>query len=134
MADKTMAALLKTARGPGNVEVGLVPIPEVAPDQVLIRVHACGICGSDLKIEVDEHPYSPLVVVGHEFAGVIVEVGHDVGRWAVGDRVVAEQHAHACGHCRYSNAVPLYRQSSLRTPCPLASGSVVLSWPAVAGP
>lgn len=100
MGKGTMKALLKAAQGTGNVDLGRVPIPEVGPGQVLIRVHACGICGSDLKIEADEHPYVPPVVMGHEFAGEIVEVGKDVNGWAVGDRVVAEQHTHTCGHCR----------------------------------
>ncbi len=76
-----MQALVKTKQGPGNLEIRQVPVPTFAPDQVLIRVRACGICGSDLKIEVDEHPYVPPVIIGHEFSGEIAEVGRDVKGW-----------------------------------------------------
>ena len=47
---KEMQALVKTERGPGHLELCNVPIPQLAPNEVLIRVRACGICGSDLKI------------------------------------------------------------------------------------
>jgi L-iditol 2-dehydrogenase len=116
MTEGTMAALLKRAHGPGNVELGRAPIPEAGPDQALIRVHACGICGSDLKIEADEHPYVPPVVMGHEFAGEIAEVGRDVDGWAVGDRVVAEQHTHACGRCRQCLTGNAFACASKRAP------------------
>ncbi len=95
-----MHALVKTARGPGNLQLRTVPKPQIDPEEVLIRVKACGICGSDLKIEDDEHPYQPPVVIGHEFAGEIAAKGDRVTGWAVGDRVVSEQHLHACGRCR----------------------------------
>ena len=64
-----MQALLKTSPGVGNMELKNVPIPRIAPNEVLVRVHACGICGSDLKIEDDQHPSTPPVIVGHEFSG-----------------------------------------------------------------
>ena len=95
-----MQALVKTARGPRHLELRTVSVPQVAPDEVLIRVRACGICGSDLKIQEDQHPYTPPVVIGHEFAGEIAEVGSSVTGWVVSDRVVSEQHTHACGRCR----------------------------------
>lgn len=95
-----MLALVKTARGPGNMRLKEMPVPEIGRREVLIRVHACGICGSDLKIFDDQHPYTPPVIIGHEFSGEIVEVGQDVSGWAVGDRVVTEQHTGACGRCR----------------------------------
>lgn len=95
-----MIALVKTAHGPGHLKLREVPVPQIVPDEVLIRVRACGICGSDLKIEIDHHPYTPPVVIGHEFAGEITEIGENVDGWAVGDRVVSEQHTHACGYCR----------------------------------
>jgi L-iditol 2-dehydrogenase len=95
-----MRALVKTAVGQDNLEVRDVPVPQVDAGEVLIRVRACGICGSDLKIQDDQHPYTPPVVIGHEFAGEIVEVGAEVSGWAIGDRVVSEQHFQACGRCR----------------------------------
>lgn len=116
MPKRTMKALVKTARGPGNLELRQVPVPLGAPDQVLIRVRACGICGSDLKIQEDQHPYTPPVVIGHEFAGEIVEVGRDVVGWATGDRVVSEQHTHACGHCRQCLTGNAFACASKRAP------------------
>ena len=111
-----MKALVKTNHGPGNLELQDVPIPQIKPDEVLIRVRACGICGSDLKIEDDQHPYTPPVIVGHEFAGEITEIGGNVSGWAVGDRVVSEQHTHACGHCRQCLTGNAFACASKRAP------------------
>jgi L-iditol 2-dehydrogenase len=111
-----MKALVKTNHGPGNLELRDVPIPQIKPDEVLIRVRACGICGSDLKIEDDQHPYTPPVIVGHEFAGEITEIGGNVSGWAVGDRVVSEQHTHACGHCRQCLTGNAFACASKRAP------------------
>jgi L-iditol 2-dehydrogenase len=111
-----MRALVKTAYGPGNLELRDVPIPQIKPDEVLISVRACGICGSDLKIEEDQHPYTPPVVVGHEFSGEITEVGEKVSGWAIGDRVVSEQHTHACGHCRQCLTGNAFACASKRAP------------------
>ena len=111
-----MQALVKTSRGPGHLELRDVPAPQIAPDEVLIRVRACGICGSDLKIQDDQHPYTPPVVVGHEFAGEIAEVGAAVTGWAVGDRVVSEQHTRACGHCRQCLTGNAFACASKRAP------------------
>lgn len=56
-----MLALVKTAKGVGNMELQEVSTPEISPDEVLIKVRACGICGSDLKIFDDHHPYTPVM-------------------------------------------------------------------------
>ena len=111
-----MHALVKTTRGKGDLELRDVPMPQIALGEVLIRVHACGICGSDLKIQDDEHPYTPPVVIGHEFAGEIAEVGARVTGWAVGDRVVSEQHTRACGRCRQCLTGNAFACSSKRAP------------------
>ncbi len=111
-----MKALVKTTRGVGNMDIEDVPTPQIAADEVLIRVNACGICGSDLKIQDDEHPYTPPVVVGHEFSGEIVEVGADIAGWCVGDRVVSEQHTHACGLCRQCLTGDAFACTSKRAP------------------
>lgn len=95
-----MQALVKTDHGPGHLGLHQVPVPQPASNEVLIRVRACGICGSDLKIQDNQHPYTPPVVIGHEFAGEITEVGGNVEGWVSGDRVVSEQHTRACGQCR----------------------------------
>ena len=116
MPEGSMQAVVKTARGAGHLELREVPVPQMAPDEVLIRVRACGICGSDLKIQDDQHPYTPPVVIGHEFAGEIVKVGRDVKGWAEGDRVVSEQHTHACGHCRQCLTGNAFACASKRSP------------------
>ncbi len=94
-----MKAVVKTARGPGHLEYLDVPEPSAAPGGVVIEVTGAGICGTDLHIEEDEHPYWPPVTLGHEFAGRIHELGEGVEGWQVGDRVVSEPHAGACFTC-----------------------------------
>ena len=111
-----MRALVKKVKGPGNLELQDVPIPKKEAGEVLLRVRACGICGSDLKIQDDQHPYTPPVVIGHEFAGEIVEIGSGVSGWKVGDRVVSEQHFKACGHCRQCLTGNAFACSSKRAP------------------
>ena len=99
MSERRMNALVKTAKGPGLVELRQVPVPAAGPDDVLIEVKAAGICGTDLHIFHDEFPYWPPVILGHEFAGVIAEAGSNVKDWKAGDRVVGEPHTLACGKC-----------------------------------
>jgi len=111
-----MQALVKITAGPGNMKLQDIPVPDIAPDEVLIRVRACGICGSDLKIQDDEHPYTPPVVVGHEFSGEIVALGARVSGWAAGDRVVSEQHTRACGRCRQCLTGNAFACASKRAP------------------
>jgi L-iditol 2-dehydrogenase len=65
-----------------------VPRPEVAPDEVLVKVAACGICGSDVHgIDGSTGRRQPPLIMGHEAAGVIEETGPEVKGWTVGDRV-----------------------------------------------
>jgi L-iditol 2-dehydrogenase len=118
-----MRALVKTAVGQGNLELRDVLVPQAGAGEVLVRVRACGICGSDLKLQDDQHPYTPPVVIGHEFAGEIVEVGADVLNWKVGDRVVAEQHFKACGHCRQCLTGNAFACSSKRAPGYFSDGA-----------
>jgi L-iditol 2-dehydrogenase len=98
---ESMRALVKMAKGKGEIEMRHMPVPQAGEDAVLVRVRAAGICGSDLKILRDEHPYFPPVVLGHEFSGEIVDKGRGVEGWSVGDRVVPEVHGYVCGRCRY---------------------------------
>jgi len=85
-----MKALRKMAPGVGHVELSEVPIPEIGPDDVLMKVHAAGVCGSDLLIEQDRHFYRAPVTLGHEFSGVAYKVGENVGRVQEGDKFVAD--------------------------------------------
>lgn len=96
-----MLGVMKTAPGPGHVALGELPEPTPGPGQVKIAVKAAGICGTDLHIEDDEYPNWPPVVLGHEMAGEVVEVGSGVSSFSPGDRVTALPFAMHCGHCRY---------------------------------
>jgi 2-desacetyl-2-hydroxyethyl bacteriochlorophyllide A dehydrogenase len=96
-----MKAVMKTEPGPGIV-VEELPEPEITPDEVLIRIKAVGICGSDVHIfewtPGYEHltDYLPLVL-GHEFSGEVVEIGSRVSGIRKGDRVVYQ--GASCGRC-----------------------------------
>jgi L-iditol 2-dehydrogenase len=94
-----MKALVKTRRGPGGLELLEVPEPQARPGWVVIAVTAAGICGTDVHILHDQHPYWPPVTLGHEFTGRIHAIGDGVEGWAEGDRVVCEPHAGACRNC-----------------------------------
>jgi L-iditol 2-dehydrogenase len=94
-----MRALVKTQKGVGCIEVRDVPEPRPRAGEVKIRVEACGVCGSDIHVRHDMFPYWPPVILGHEFTGTVVELGPECRYAKLGDRVVAEPHARACGHC-----------------------------------
>jgi len=98
-----MLALVKAVPGPG-LELREVPIPAVGINDVLIRVHKTGICGTDLHIESWD-PWAartihPPLVVGHEFVGEVVESGSNVYDFQPGDLVSGEGHV-VCGVCRH---------------------------------
>ncbi len=99
-----MKALMKVARGVGNVEVREIDEPSPGAGHVKLAVRAAGICGTDLHIYHDEFPTRPPVVMGHEIAGQVVELGEGVTRVAVGDRVTSETYFSTCGVCRYCRA------------------------------
>ncbi|OHB81685.1 MAG: hypothetical protein A2W31_10330 [Planctomycetes bacterium RBG_16_64_10] len=90
---------MKTQRGVGFLEICTVDEPRPGPAEVKIEVAACGICGSDIHVRHDTFPYWPPVILGHEFAGTVVELGPDCRHARLGDRVVAEPHTKACGQC-----------------------------------
>ncbi len=98
-----MLALVKTAAGPG-LDLRDVPMPSIGINDILIRVHKTGICGTDLHIESWD-PWAagtikPPLVVGHEFVGEIVDVGSNVADFHPGDLVSGEGHV-VCGRCRH---------------------------------
>ncbi len=86
-------------RGAGRVVVEHVPVPEISDGEVLLRVAACGICGTDIK-KIQHGFVPPPQIFGHEIAGTIVAVGRGVRRWKAGDRVVSFHHI-PCGDCFY---------------------------------
>jgi L-iditol 2-dehydrogenase len=81
------------------VRVEEVPVPEVAADEVLIKVAACGICGTDIK-KIFQRYVEPPQILGHELAGTVVAVGGGVTKWKPGDRVMSFHHT-PCGGCFY---------------------------------
>lgn len=86
-------------RGKGKVVVETVPVPEIGAGEVLIRVAACGICGTDLK--KIEHGFVPAPqIFGHEVSGIVAAVGPGVTQWKLGDRVMSFHHV-PCGSCFY---------------------------------
>jgi alcohol dehydrogenase/L-iditol 2-dehydrogenase len=82
-----MRALVKTAPGPGDLELRDVPVPEIGDDDVLMRVTCCGVCGSDLHMETGVHVCDPPVVLGHEYTGVVERTGPNVTDFGEGDPV-----------------------------------------------
>ena len=96
-----MKAVVKYALGPGNVELRDVSEPFPGPDEVKIEVKAVGICGSDIHIydgDIKLLMRTP-VVMGHEFSGVIAEVGSSVSEFKPDERVSSETSAQVCGSC-----------------------------------
>jgi L-iditol 2-dehydrogenase len=78
-----------------------LPVPEIADDEVLIRVRACGICGSDVHgMDGSTGRRIPPIVMGHEAAGDIVAVGKRADPWSIGQRVTFDSTIY-CGHCEY---------------------------------
>jgi threonine 3-dehydrogenase len=84
-----------------------IPVPEIGPNDVLIRIHTSAICGTDMHIwnwDAWSQKTIPVpMAVGHEYAGVIEKVGDEVEGYKVGDRVSGEGHI-VCGHCRNCKA------------------------------
>src|SRR5690349_13872863 len=94
---KTMRA--GVYREKGVVRVEEVPVPEVRDREVLIKVAACGICGTDIK-KIFQGYVEPPQILGHELAGTVVAVGAGVTKWKPGDRVMSFHHT-PCGECFY---------------------------------
>src|SRR3984893_11048602 len=101
---KTLRPIPKTMRAgvyreKGIVRVEEVPVPEVRDGEVLIKVAACGICGTDIK-KIFQRYVEPPQILGHELAGTVVAVGSGVAKWKPGDRVMSFHHT-PCGKCFY---------------------------------
>jgi L-iditol 2-dehydrogenase len=86
-------------RGPSKISLEKTPVPQISEGEILIRVHACGICGTDLK-KIEHGLVPPPRIFGHEIAGVVVKTGEKVTRFKVGDRVTPHHHI-PCRHCFY---------------------------------
>jgi L-iditol 2-dehydrogenase len=86
-------------RGVNDVRLEEVPVPEVGPGEILVRVHTCGICGTDLK-KIATGSHSAPRIFGHETAGVVAKTGKGVRQFKVGERVVVFHHI-PCRKCYY---------------------------------
>ena len=86
-------------RGVNDVRLETVAVPEIAPGEILVKVHTCGICGTDLK-KIATGSHSAPRIFGHETSGMVVAVGPEVTRFVTGDRVMVFHHI-PCGRCYY---------------------------------
>jgi L-iditol 2-dehydrogenase len=86
-------------RGVNDIRLEAVPVPETGPGEILVRVHTCGICGTDLK-KIASGSHSPPRIFGHETSGTVAKVGEGAEKFSVGDRVVMFHHI-PCGSCYY---------------------------------
>ena len=101
-------------RGINDMRLETVPVPEIGPGELLIKIATCGICGTDLK-KIHMGSHSAPRIFGHEMAGVVAAAGAGVTRFAVGDRVMSFHHV-PCGQCYYCRKntpaqCPLYKKT-----------------------
>ncbi len=97
-----MKALIKYESGVGNVDLREVAEPFCGDEQIKIEVSYCGICGTDLHVYHDTFKNYPPVILGHEFAGIVVETGKNVKNITCGEQVtVLPASAVVCGECIY---------------------------------
>jgi L-iditol 2-dehydrogenase len=82
----------------GNLFVRDVEKPSPGPGELLVRVEACGICGTDRHLFLGEFPSKPPVTIGHEFAGIIEAIGTEVTGFEIGDRITGDPNI-SCGRC-----------------------------------
>jgi 2-desacetyl-2-hydroxyethyl bacteriochlorophyllide A dehydrogenase len=88
--------------GAGDLRVETVADPRPGPAEVLIRIRACGVCGTDNSLYKGDYPGAYPVIIGHELAGEVLEVGSEVKGLAAGQRVTVDPNkvCHACPYCR----------------------------------
>lgn len=96
-----MRALIKTAFGPGRVELAERATPTPGPGYVLVKVAYCAVSSSDLHVLDDIASCFPPVVIGQQFSGTIESWGEGVEGFAVGQAVMGEMHGRVCGRCRF---------------------------------
>src|SRR4029077_20254274 len=86
-------------RGVNDVRLETVPVPAIGPGEILVRVHTCGVCGTDLKKIATGSDSAPRIF-GHETSGVVAALGLGVRKFKVGDRVMVFHHI-PCRECYY---------------------------------
>src|SRR5579864_4310231 len=91
-SDKIPSTMLAAVyRGVNDVRLETVPVPEIGAGEILLRVHTCGVCGTDLK-KISTGSHSAPRIFGHETSGEIAAVGAGVTEFRPGDRVVVFHH------------------------------------------
>ena len=100
-------------RGANDVRLETVPVPEIGRGELLVRVHTCGVCGTDLK-KIATGSHSAPRIFGHETSGVVAAVGAGVSKFQPGDRVVVFHHipCRTCYYCRHKTFAqcPIYKK------------------------
>ena len=101
MGESAIPAAMQAAvyRGVNDVRLEEVPVPSIGRGELLVRVHTCGICGTDLK-KIATGSHSAPRIFGHETSGVVVARGEGVDNFKIGDRVMVFHHI-PCGDCYY---------------------------------
>ncbi|RPI72893.1 MAG: alcohol dehydrogenase [Ignavibacteriales bacterium] len=88
---------------PYNISLVDYPLPRLEPDQLLIKVGACGVCGTDFHIYEGKVSAKPPVILGHEYVGEILDLGREVISFKTGDHIAINPNIH-CGHCDFCRA------------------------------
>ncbi|MCE9618041.1 MAG: zinc-dependent dehydrogenase [Nitrosarchaeum sp.] len=123
---------MKTAyvKEPSVISISETENPMLSSGDILVQMHACGICGSDLEKVFGEYG-QPSMRLGHEPAGVIIDVSSDVTAFKKGDRVFTHHHVpcYSCHLCKHGNETmcPKYYETNL-SPCGLSEEYVVPKW------
>lgn len=123
---------MKTAfvKGPASVEIQEATRPTLGPGDILVKMQSCGICGSDVEKVFGKYG-QPSMRLGHEPAGIILEVGSLVSGFKPGDRVFTHHHVpcYSCHYCKHGNETmcPTYYETNL-SPCGLSEEYVVPQW------
>jgi L-iditol 2-dehydrogenase len=88
-------------RGVNDVRMETVPVPEIGPGEILVRVHSCGVCGTDLK-KISTGSHSAPRIFGHETSGTVAAIGGNLKKFKPGDRVMVFHHipCRQCFYCR----------------------------------
>ncbi|TIN31351.1 MAG: iditol 2-dehydrogenase [Mesorhizobium sp.] len=110
-----MATMMKAVRleAVGSIALREVDKPDIGPDELLVLIEACGVCGTDRHLFHGEFPCMPPVTPGHEFSGIVEAIGKSVSGFAVGDRVTGDPNI-ACGRCAHCHAGRVNLCSNLR--------------------
>jgi L-iditol 2-dehydrogenase len=120
-SSQTIPVTMRAAvyRGINDVRVETVPVPKIGAGEILIKVAACGICGTDLK-KIHTGSHSAPRIFGHETAGTIVATGSGVDQFAIGERVMVFHHV-PCGDCYYCRK-RTYAQCPVYKPAGVTAG------------